>query len=293
MRTYYIYVSTNTKNNKQYVGVTNDFKSRVWQHLRCDEREDCLFHQAIEKYGRECFEWDILETTTSKKKSLELERYYIDKLHTIKPFGYNMNKGGVGGHNSRAVVRLTPDGKYITRYDSAMDARVDGFSDSSVLEVCKDKGYTQTKGFVFMFEDEYIDRGFVPRREKLPQRTTPVIQCDLNGNKLKRYESVNQASEETGVRRTTISGAITGTYKTAGGYIWVYESDFPIKDIAKYKHRKKGRRVAQVDPKTNKVLKVFDRIADAGRELGVNYKGIHKVVDIPDRTAFGYKWISQ
>lgn len=44
---------------------------------------------------------------------------------------------------------------------------------------------------------------------------------------------------------------------------------------------------------TNKVVKEYDRISDAGKALGVNYKAIHKVVDKPDRTAYGYKWISQ
>ena len=56
---------------------------------------------------------------------------------------------------------------------------------------------------------------------------------------------------------------------------------------------KKGRKIAQINPKTDEVIKVFDRIADAGRELNVSYKAIHKVVDMPDRTAYGYKWISQ
>lgn len=59
------------------------------------------------------------------------------------------------------------------------------------------------------------------------------------------------------------------------------------------KNEKKGRKVAQVNPDTGEILKVFNRISDAGKELGVCYKGIHKVIDKPDRTAFGYKWISQ
>ena len=60
-----------------------------------------------------------------------------------------------------------------------------------------------------------------------------------------------------------------------------------------YTKLKKGRKIAQIDIKTNKVVKEYDRISDAGKALGVNYKVIHKVVDKPDRTAYGYKWISQ
>lgn len=97
----------------------------------------------------------------------------------------------------------------------------------------------------------------------------------------------------TGANRTTISGVLSKTYKSANGFIFVYEEDFPIKDLSDYQKRKKGRKVAQVNPDTGEILKVFNRISDAGKELGVCYKGIHKVIDKPDRTAFGYKWISQ
>lgn len=48
----------------------------------------------------------------------------------------------------------------------------------------------------------------------------PVIQCDLNGNEIKRYKSMNDATRATGVRSGNISNNCSGYYKTAGGYIW-------------------------------------------------------------------------
>ena len=194
--------------------------------------------------------------------------------------------------NARPVVRLKLNGEFVKRYDSAGEAKMDGFHGSDVLLTCK--GVNKScKGYMFMFEDEYIEHGAKNYIPPEPQKTTPVIQCDLDGNFIKEFSSVNQASKETGTCRTTISGAITGNYKSANGFIFVYKEDFPIKDISKYRHNKKGKRIAQINPKTNEIIKVFDRIADAGRELGVNYKAIHKVVDLPGRTAYGYKWISQ
>lgn len=291
MRTYYIYKATNKVNGKSYIGQTCDLKTRIWQHWRCYEKEDCLFHRAIQKYGKENFEWEVLETCTEKEKATLLEKRYIAMYNTFHS-GYNENKGGVGGHNARAVVCLEKDGKFVKRYDSASDAEKDGFCNSDVLISCKDKKRL-CKKHQFMFEDDYIKYGGRIYEKPKPSSMRSIIQCDMDGNFIAKYESVKKAAEETGANRTTISGVLTKTYKSANGFIFVHEEDFPIKDLSIYKKKKKGRKVAQVDANTGKIIKVFDRISEAGEELGVCYKAIQRVVDENERTAYGYKWISQ
>ena len=293
MRTYYIYKATNKINGKSYVGQTCDFHSRVWQHQRCYEKEDCDFHRAIKEFGFDNFSWEIIETCESEDRACELEKYYIEKFNTYRD-GYNMTKGGKGApyHNARAVVLLTLDGQYIKRYDSAMDAEIDGFHNADVLLNCKGKR-RQTKGYMFMFEDEYESNGAKAYRKPKPNGMRSIIQCDMEGNFIQKFKSLQEAASITGTNRTTISGVLSNTYKSANGYIFVYEEDFPIKDLSIYKKRKKGRKIAQVDAKSGEIIRVFDRISEAGESLGVNYKTIHKVIDKEGRTAYGYKWISQ
>ena len=293
MRTYYIYKATNKINGKSYVGQTCDFHSRVWQHQRCYEKEDCDFHRAIKEFGFDNFSWEIIETCESEDRACELEKYYIEKFNTYRD-GYNMTKGGKGApyHNARAVVLLTLDGQYIKRYDSAMDAEIDGFHNADVLLNCKGKS-RQTKGYMFMFEDEYESNGAKAYRKPKPNGMRSIIQCDMEGNFIQKFKSLQEAARITGTNRTTISGVLSNTYKSANGYIFVYEEDFPIKDLSIYKKRKKGRKIAQVDAKSGEIIRVFDRISEAGESLGVNYKAIHKVIDKEGRTAYGYKWISQ
>ena len=293
MRTYYIYKATNKINGKSYVGQTCDFHSRVWQHQRCYEKEDCDFHRAIKEFGFDNFSWEIIETCESEDRACELEKYYIEKFNTYRD-GYNMTKGGKGApyHNARAVVLLTLDGQYIKRYDSAMDAEIDGFHNADVLLNCKGKR-RQTKGYMFMFEDEYESNGAKTYRKPEPNGMRSIIQCDMEGNFIQKFKSLQEAARITGTNRTTISGVLSNTYKSANGYIFVYEEDFPIKDLSIYKKRKKGRKIAQVDAKSGEIIRVFDRISEAGEYLGVNYKAIHKVIDKEGRTAYGYKWISK
>lgn len=53
----------------------------------------------------------------------------------------------------------------------------------------------------------------------------PIKQYDLNNNFIKEYESITQASMETGIHYSTISQCCKKAKyrKTAGGYIWKYK----------------------------------------------------------------------
>ena len=49
-----------------------------------------------------------------------------------------------------------------------------------------------------------------------------VIQYDLQGNAIKIWESIKEASEELGVSQEGISACCRGIHKTSGGYAWTY-----------------------------------------------------------------------
>lgn len=84
MRTYYIYKATNKINGKSYVGQTVDYRSRVWQHQRCYEKENCKFHDAIKEFGFDNFDWEILKTCENKKEADQSERYYIEYYNSYR-----------------------------------------------------------------------------------------------------------------------------------------------------------------------------------------------------------------
>lgn len=294
MRTYYIYKVTDLTNDKVYIGKTSNFEKRKWQHERCYEKEDCLFHRAIKSHGKENFKWEIIDKANGLDEAYKLEKKYIQEHNSYGENGYNMTKGGAGGSmwNARPVVCLKLDGTFVKRYDSAGQCEKDGFNNVNVLLNCKNKLKT-CKNHMFMFEDEYKQNGPKMYKKPISYNARKVVQCDIEGKFISEYLSLKEASEKTGAKRTTISGVLSGRYKSANGYIFVYKEDFPIKNIESYTHRKKGRKIAQLNPKTNEIIKKFDRVSDAGKELGVDYKSIHKVLDLPERTAYGYKWISQ
>jgi len=99
-----VYLATNNINGKQYVGYTTlDLESRIKTHVyksRSKNNYFYLFKNALRKYGAECFSWSILEYCTSTTECCEKEIYYINKLNTISPYGYNLTHGGNGGIQS-------------------------------------------------------------------------------------------------------------------------------------------------------------------------------------------------
>ena len=91
-----IYKITNTVNGKAYIGQTRHDaeKTRIRKHLAGYGNR--IVKQAIEKYGREAFTYEILEDNVFPELLPDLEVAYIAKLGTVAPKGYNLTLGGDG-----------------------------------------------------------------------------------------------------------------------------------------------------------------------------------------------------
>jgi group I intron endonuclease len=92
----YIYQATNKINGKKYIGQTSydKLRKRIHTHLWYAKHKgsNLPFPNALRKYGKENFDWEILEECDNSIKG-EREVYWIEK---VKP-EYNATKGGDGG----------------------------------------------------------------------------------------------------------------------------------------------------------------------------------------------------
>lgn len=87
----YIYKITNKINNKIYIGQSINPEERFKQHCEKREKYKSLINQAIQKYGKENFEFEILGLY---KDYNEKEIYFIDYYNSKAPNGYNIANGG-------------------------------------------------------------------------------------------------------------------------------------------------------------------------------------------------------
>lgn len=87
-----IYKITNLLNQKVYIGQSIDIKKRWKEH--CITIDNCAIHQAIQKYGKENFSFEVLEECDQSLLNVK-EIYYIEKYNSYYN-GYNMTLGGEG-----------------------------------------------------------------------------------------------------------------------------------------------------------------------------------------------------
>lgn len=66
-------------------------------------------------------------------------------------------------------------------------------------------------------------RKFDYKKEYRAERVRPVIQYDINWNKIKSYQAIFDAERETHILHSSIANMLSGRTKTAGGYKWKYK----------------------------------------------------------------------
>lgn len=96
MVTYIIYKATNKANNKSYIGITiQSLERRAYLHVWQSKRKPTShFHRALAKYGKDSFEWSVLESCElPKARASEREQHFIALYETYEN-GYNGTKGG-------------------------------------------------------------------------------------------------------------------------------------------------------------------------------------------------------
>lgn len=94
---YYIYLTTNTVDNKKYIGMRQVNIDDINKDKYLGSGK--ILKQAIKKYGRDAFTKEILCECTSKEELAEKEKYFISLYNAIKdPMFYNIHEGGFGGN---------------------------------------------------------------------------------------------------------------------------------------------------------------------------------------------------
>lgn len=208
MNTYIVYKYT-SPSNKVYIGETKQTKGDRSGGLFGVGYQNCTyFKHAIDKYGINNFDYEVLEDNLTYEEVYEREAYYIKLYDATNPEkGYNITQGGSGCqlYDYEEIYNLYNEGKTITEI-----IQIIGCSNETVQRALN------------KYDIEGKDR---IKRSAGKYHIKTVAQYDKQHNLIQIFDSIAEAERQTGIHHSNIVNNCKGIRKSAGGYIWEYFSD--------------------------------------------------------------------
>lgn len=254
---YTVYLATNIATGEQYVGCTSvglEKRRRAhWSKASAPNQKRQKFQEAIARYGRDSFVWEVLSVHPTEAEGFSEELRMIAELRPV----YNVTIGGKGtrgiaSHNRRAVTCLE-DGKMFPSIKHAESYY--GIDLVTISDACRGKN-RHAHGKHFIFGDmEYSEReravlirkiemthaarryrGGLPdsfgsaasgtdslgRSTNGPKKNSRAVICVDTGE---RFPSASDASRAFNIQKSAIIELCLGkrNRKSVGGYVFKYE----------------------------------------------------------------------
>ena len=226
----YVYLITNTLNDKKYVGQTKrNLKERWYEHLKKSNNikiNKLSLKNDIILLGKEYFKLEILKECSSLIELNYYEKFFIQKYNTIQE-GYNLNSGGTNhelsedykkyiSENStcsKEVFVFDSEGNFLKSFYSVNQAcRELNVNSKNAFRILAGKRKT-TKGYFFSYEKKYLAKK--DNRKK-------VYKYDLEGNFLKEYISIVECANDNNTSSTCIKKVIKKQLKQLKGYLYSF-----------------------------------------------------------------------
>lgn len=226
-----VYKHTNKINGKVYIGITGQNVERRW--AKGLGYKGMYFYNAIQKYGWDNFDHDIIATNLSEDQAIKMEIDLIAKYESNDRLkGYNIEKGGrkpprnyanVGSKNAKssAVNVFDKDHNFMARYESQnLAAKALGIHRNGITKNCEGIGSTY-KGYIFEYADKDYQKPFKYPTGKHPNhRTAKVNLLDNAGNIIESFDSYLDAAAKYNCRANGIAKCCNGYLRTYLGRRW-------------------------------------------------------------------------
>lgn len=226
-----IYKFQNLIDGKIYIGKTaRTLSERLKEHLK--KSIPCYIDRAINKYGIENFDFDIIADADTEKELNKLEKFFIKFFGCKFPDGYNLTDGGEGilGYKAPSALsqRLSEQhkGRPVTQKQR-----------QAISKKLKEREFTaEHKANIsaaklgHSVDNDTREKLRNANLEKKHSAATRLKMSNSNKNKRavicqetgKIFESIRAAAKWCGVYNNKISVACKNQNRTAGDYHWQY-----------------------------------------------------------------------
>ena len=269
-----IYKHTNKSNGKAYIGLTkHSDPNKRWLN-GAGYSPLFPFGRAIDKYGWDNFEHEIIESDIQTLEEANTrEQYWISFYHAYvgdaECHGYNATPGGDSRENlGKPIYQLEPDTFFIVQRWSSINTAANelGIDHRSIQRVCIGE-YRHAGGFCWCFEEEYSPNW------QIREDHDKMAVIDLSNNV--EYISINEASRVTGICNSSIGRVCRGEQQFAGGRKWKYKymSDEEVQNRV-VQRRESGENLRPVCCYEDK--KEFVSVAEAARFYELDLSAVTK-----------------
>lgn len=259
---YSVYKHT-SPNGKVYIGMTGLKPEYRWNNGKGYLNSNAHFRNAIKKYGWDNFKHEVVYTNLDKEtacaKEVELIKFY-DSTNPAK--GYNITTGGEVGYCVTFISEATR--KKHSEASSGENNPMYGkhHTEEARKKISQNRHYLRGK--------EHPGYGKPLPEYLATSRLRPVVQLDKNGQFVAEYSSETEAATITGISDALISGCCNKKHLSAGGFIWVFQSEYDPNLIYTYQRQTNGRPVVQLD--TNYTfINEYPSIKAAEENTGVSH----------------------
>ena len=215
----YMHVSPS---NKRYIGITSQNPKRRWRKNGEGYKSHQYFWNAIQKYGWDNFEHNILYSNLTKEdaeqKEIELIAYY--KSNDIN-FGYNMSIGGESGSKG---YKYTEEQK--KRMSDVHKGEKNGMygkhHTKETIEKERERHLRENLSSDTIYKMSVAKRGKKRSEESIKKQIETISNKVICLETSLVYNSIKEAGELNGIDPSCISKVCRGKRKTAGGFHWCY-----------------------------------------------------------------------
>lgn len=232
-----VYKHTNKENGKVYIGITSQEPKKRWQNGA--GYYGTYFYNAIQKYGWDGFEHEILLEGLTKEQAEEIEADLIAKYGSAnRENGYNVSLGakyekirlgvkkcGKENHRSQSVNQIDPKTMKIVKVweSQNMAAETLGINRKGITKNCLGQSKTYM-GYIWEYADKDFEKPKKYEVGKYPhtkiQKKVKMITAEGDAY---YFDSVKSAAEFANLKQSCVSRYLSGTRNDATGRRWFYD----------------------------------------------------------------------
>lgn len=225
---------------------------------------------------------------------------FKEGIHQLEPVRYNYITA------YQPVMQFDKEGNFVKEYDTAREAAKETRISLPMIRLCLKGVICSSGGFQWKKKEEVssicLKKGEYKispypygKKNKSQKETREILQFDLEGKFIKKYNSIVSAAQIVGNSPSTISGSLRDPKTAAYGFQWRYADNPEFKnkivDIDPFVKRRSRKPLPVVQFHLNgKFIREYSSVTQARKITGVTNRAIIKCAEKEKPVGGGFHW---